>query len=329
MVLAKLKPCSLLFLRKADCTKYTYDVFGNRISANEDADGAGAGSAVMTHFALEGSKVKQNAWQEKASFTNTENWDIWADLDGSNNLKTRYVRGNAVDELFARVSSAGTAAWYYTDRMGSVRQMVDASGTVQDTIAYDGFGNITSESSPTFGDQYKWTGREYNSITRLLYNRARFYNEQAGQWVNEDPIGQSAGDYNLSRYVFNSALFYTDPSGLDDKEKQKERARDAIEIERDKEVELCVKMIVDFKAVLALVDKGKIVPHRTNQDNGNGITFKDVDNMKKSIPLLEKDIIRINTAAYYVKKLFDLLYDILPDGKQRVEEEEEPPVKKK
>ena len=88
----------------------------------------------MTHFALEGSKVKQNAWQEKASFTNTENWDIWADLDGSNNLKTRYVRGNAVDELFARVSSAGTAAWYYTDRMGSVRQMVDAS---RDSPGYD------------------------------------------------------------------------------------------------------------------------------------------------------------------------------------------------
>jgi RHS repeat-associated protein len=194
---------------------YTYDVFNDRISENEDADGAGPGAAVMTHFAWEGSKVQQDAWQNRNSFIGTENRDVWADLDGSNNLKVRYVRGNAVDQLFSRIKSDGTVAWYLTDRLGSVRQMVDASGAVQDTITYDGFGNVTNESNATFGDRWKWTGREDDAITGLQFNRARFYSFLTGRWQSEDPLRFSAGDYNLTRYADNNTASLTDPSGKD------------------------------------------------------------------------------------------------------------------
>jgi hypothetical protein len=37
--------------------------------------------------------------------------EVWVDLNGSNGLQTRYLHGDAVDELFARVNAAGTAAW--------------------------------------------------------------------------------------------------------------------------------------------------------------------------------------------------------------------------
>lgn len=59
----------------------------------------------------------------------------------------------------------GTAAWYITDLRGSVRNLTDNSGTVQDTIAYDGYGNPASESSPSFGDRWKYAGRERDSAT--------------------------------------------------------------------------------------------------------------------------------------------------------------------
>jgi RHS repeat-associated protein len=195
---------------------YTYDVFNNRISAAEDADGAGAGAAVTTRFALEGMKVQQDAWQGRQAFVGLENWDVWADLDGSNNLKIRYERGNAVDELFSRVKSDGTVAWYLTDRMGSMRQMTDAAGAVQDTIAYDGFGKITSESNASFGDRWKWTGREFNSTTGLQYNRARYFSNNIGRWMNDDPIRYNASDYNMSRYSHGSSINRSDPNGLDD-----------------------------------------------------------------------------------------------------------------
>jgi RHS repeat-associated protein len=135
-------------------------------------------------------------------------------MDGSNNLQTRYVRGEAVDQIFARVSSGGTAAWYLTDRLGSVQNLTDASGTVQDTLAYDGWGNVTSESNAGFGDRYKWTGREYDSNTGLQYDRTRYYDSESGRWTSDDPLGFSAGDSNLYRYVTNETTSFSDPSGL-------------------------------------------------------------------------------------------------------------------
>ncbi len=170
---------------------YTYDVFGNRLEKDVWQTG---GSTTTTRFAYDGQ-------------------DVWADLTSSNALQTRYIRGDVVDQIFARVSSGGTAAWYLTDRQGSVRNLTDAGGTLQDTITYDGFGNAT-ESSSSFGDRYKYTAREFDSETGFQYNRARYYTAAIGRWTSQDPIGFDAGDKNLYRYVGNDPTNLADPNGL-------------------------------------------------------------------------------------------------------------------
>ena len=38
--------------------------------------------------------------------------NVWADMDGSNNLQTHRLYLDTVDSVFARISSAGTAAWF-------------------------------------------------------------------------------------------------------------------------------------------------------------------------------------------------------------------------
>lgn len=40
------------------------------------------------------------------------------------------------------------------------------------------------------------------------------YSPNLGRWLEKDPIGYEAGDNNLYRYVGNSPVNYTDPSGL-------------------------------------------------------------------------------------------------------------------
>jgi RHS repeat-associated protein len=140
--------------------------------------------------------------------------NVWADLNSSNQLQTRYLRGDLVDQLFARISSAGTAAWYLTDIRGSVRGLTDNSGVLQDTISYDGFGRVTNESNASFGDRYKYTGRELDSETGLQYNRARYYDATKGRWTSQDPLGFGVDDTNLYRYVANSSPNATDPSGM-------------------------------------------------------------------------------------------------------------------
>jgi RHS repeat-associated protein len=140
--------------------------------------------------------------------------DQWADLDGNGALVTRRLFGDGVDEVVARISAAGTAAWYLSDVRGSVTNVTDATGAVLDTVTYDGFGNVTAESAPSAGDRYKYTGRERDPDTRLQYNRLRWYDPATATWLSEDPLDFAAGDANLYRYVGNDATNASDPSGL-------------------------------------------------------------------------------------------------------------------
>jgi len=63
--------------------------------------------------------------------------------------------------------------------------------------------------------RYTYTGREYDSDTRLYYYRARFYDPHIGRFVSEDPIGFGGGDVNLYSYVGNNGLNYLDPFGFE------------------------------------------------------------------------------------------------------------------
>jgi len=147
-----------------------------------------------------------------AGQTGNANWNVWADLDGSDNLLTRYLRGDQVDQLFARTDS-GTAYWELTVRQGSIRTVIDNSANVKDQITYDGWGNATQTNS-TYGGRYLYTGREFDVETGLQYNRARYYDPATGRWLSQDPSGFAAADANLYRYVRNNPSRSVDPSGL-------------------------------------------------------------------------------------------------------------------
>jgi RHS repeat-associated protein len=183
---------------------YEYDAFGNRV----EQDVTVSGTTTVQRYA-------QDGWDpDTPKGAGNVKWEVFADLDGSNNLQTRYLRGDEVDQLFARIGSTGTAAWLLTDHLGSLVGVTDNSGTLQDTVAYDAFGNITSESASSWGGRYKWTGREFDTTTGLQYNRARYYNPKTGQWTSQDPMGFNAGDSNLYRYVSNRPCVNEDPSGF-------------------------------------------------------------------------------------------------------------------
>jgi RHS repeat-associated protein len=176
----------------ADFT-YQYDVFGNRIE--EDASGSLVATQV-TRFAYDGR-------------------NIWGDLDGSNNLAMRRLFLNTADSGTARITASGTVAWYLVDRLGSVNVIVSSTGAVIDRITYDGYGNVLAETNPSASDRYLFTGREFNRVTGLQYNRARYYDPTTGRWTSEDPLGVTAADTNLYRYAMNDPTNDVDPSGLE------------------------------------------------------------------------------------------------------------------
>ncbi len=186
---------------------YKYDPWGNLVERDLYPDGSGSPTPTVTRYAVDG-------WNPAlAGQTGNANFNVWADLDGSNDLQTRYLHGDQVDQLFAR-QDAGVQYWYLTDYQGSVRDVLDNSGNVKDAIVYDGFGNIISETNSAYRGSYAWTGRMFDVETDLQYNRARWYDPTTGRWQSQDPLGFDAGDSNLFRYVENAPTKNTDPSGL-------------------------------------------------------------------------------------------------------------------
>ena len=176
--------------------RFTYDVEGRRVGVWVDADGAGP-------------EEPDQVW------TVFDGVNPYMDFDGDGELQTRYLYGPGIDELFARIGTGEEdPQWYLADRLGSVRQIVGASGAVLDEISYDSFGGILSESNPSQGDRFKFTGREYSPELGIYYYRARWYDPGSGRFISQDPIGFSAGDVNLYRYVGNAPGDATDPEGL-------------------------------------------------------------------------------------------------------------------
>jgi RHS repeat-associated protein len=203
----------------ADTWTYAYDNRNHLTSAVEKSDGVHVSLTVTYTYDALGNRIQQDKWKASGGGVVTTRFaydgpDVWADLTGTNALQTRYLRGDAMDQVFARIGANGAAAWYLTDRLGSVRDVTDAAGAVQDHIDYDGFGNVPTETNPAFGDRYKYTGREFDGDTGLQYNRARYYDPKTGRWTSGDPLEFAAGDSNLYRYVSNQSTNATDPGGL-------------------------------------------------------------------------------------------------------------------
>ncbi len=178
--------------------EYTYDVFDRRIAKVVDNNPQDAVNALVTHFVYDGSDVHLE----------------FVDSDGANEpvLDIRYLQGPEVDQILAQEEVGGDAIWHLTDRLGTIRDLADNSGTVINHITYDSFGNVVSETDADFETRYLFTGREFDEETSLYYYRARFYDPQAGRFIGEDPIGLEGG-LNLYAYVGNLPIEYIDPFG--------------------------------------------------------------------------------------------------------------------
>jgi RHS repeat-associated protein len=170
-------------------TVFTYDVWDRRI-------GKSVTGAVIT-----------TVW------TAYDGDNPYADFDGNGHLTNRYLYGNMVDELFARYNGT-TISWYIQDRLGSVREVLQANGTVLDDIIYDSFGNILTETLSRTADRFKFTGREWDDEIGQYFYRARYYSPTVGRFDSEDPLSFGGGDGNFYRYVGNTPTSTGDPRGL-------------------------------------------------------------------------------------------------------------------
>jgi RHS repeat-associated protein len=193
---------------------YTYDAEGKLVQRTETWDKNDQG------FDEYGRPRIRTAGQQIVQRYLYDGQQVWADLDGANQVQSRYVIGLGTDALLARQDRDGSTYWYLTDRQNSVLGVARSwDGAWAKQLRYNGtkadkrWAPVPPEGQDSFHDRFEYTGRELDFLTTLQYNRARWLHTASGRFMSEDPLGFAAGDTNLYRYVGNSHPNATDPNG--------------------------------------------------------------------------------------------------------------------
>jgi RHS repeat-associated protein len=136
---------------------------------------------------------------------------IAAEVSSSGTVTTRYVYG-PLSHTPAYFIRGGQTYAILTDHLGSVRSVVRTSdGTVMQSISYDPWGKVLTDSSPGF-QPFGFAGGLYDKDTGLVHFGAREYDGTTGRWTSKDP-GRFAGGANLYAYSFGDPVNWVDLTG--------------------------------------------------------------------------------------------------------------------
>jgi RHS repeat-associated protein len=138
--------------------------------------------------------------------------NVLEDVDSSGNVIARYTQQPGIDQPLAQLRS-GTTSYYQQDGVGSVTSLTNSAGTIANTYTYDSYGKL-SASTGTLTNRFQYTGREFDSETGQYFYRARYFDQNVGRFLSEDPIRFRGGGSNFYSYVGNSPTNLIDPFGL-------------------------------------------------------------------------------------------------------------------
>ncbi|MBF0330149.1 MAG: hypothetical protein HQL10_13425 [Nitrospirae bacterium] len=156
---------------------------------------------------------------KRVNGTITEKY-LWADAitllavyDANDNLKTRF--NYADDRMPVSMTQGGMTYYLAYDQVGSLRAVTDSLGNIVKRVDYDSFGNVISDSNPSFALPFGFAGGLHDRDTNLIRFGARDYDPAIGRWTAKDPIDFEGGDVNLFGYVEADPVNWIDPWGLE------------------------------------------------------------------------------------------------------------------
>jgi RHS repeat-associated protein len=173
---------------------YDYDALGRRLTRTV--------GSTSTYYLLDGD-------------------DEIAEYDSTGTVLRRYLIGSTLDDRIARAEGSAisnpTKTYYHVNHQGSVIDTTNPDGSIAQQLAYDEYGNLTSQQPPASktGEPFRFTGRRFDPETGLYYYRARYYAPQLGRFLQVDPVGYK-DQLHLYAYVGNDPLNNSDPSGTDE-----------------------------------------------------------------------------------------------------------------
>jgi RHS repeat-associated protein len=123
---------------------------------------------------------------------------------------------NVTKRFFAQGEQIAGASYYYTrDHLGSVREMLNSSGTIVARYSYDPYGRATLIQGTNLAD-FQYAGYYEHQTSGLNLTWFRAYDANTGRWLSRDPSPDAEENLgpNLYEYVDNDPENEMDPLGL-------------------------------------------------------------------------------------------------------------------
>jgi RHS repeat-associated protein len=207
-------------------TELVYDGRG-RLRKRVDYVASGSAWSVSseTRYVYDGMRVIQ---ERNGSNTPLVSYTRGSDLSGS------LEGAGGIGGLLARSHGYSAGNWtnhncYQADGNGNVTYLVSSSQGLAASYKYDPYGNLISSSGTlAAANVYRFSSKEWQVNSGLVYYGYRWYSPSVQRWPNRDPLGELGfevlrsgqadllGDGpNLYAYVKNNPVDRIDQLGLD------------------------------------------------------------------------------------------------------------------
>ncbi len=172
-------------------TEFVYDGYGRRVAIVERS-GMTIGSGTVN-------STKQFVWIS-ASIAEER------DASGTSITKRFFPQGEQI---------SGVNYYYTKDHLGSVRELVSNSGTLEARYTYEPYGRVTKVSGSMDSD-FQYAGYYEHGTSGLNFTWWRAYDPNSARWLSRDPLpyAEMRQGPNLYDYVTNDPLRFIDPFGL-------------------------------------------------------------------------------------------------------------------
>ncbi|MGN6951423.1 RHS repeat-associated core domain-containing protein, partial [Neisseria sp. P0014.S002] len=183
--------------------EYAYDPFGRRLSKErKDKLAWTSTDPKRTHFVWDGTRLLQE-YTYKGSYTY-----IYTDQDSYEPLAQ--IFDNAKD-------GKQYIAYFHNDQIGIPREMTDIHGNLLWYGEYTAWGRLKKDERVyrNAHQPFRLQNQYFDEETGLHYNLMRYYEPEAGRFMNQDPIGLLGGD-NLYLFAPNMQT-WIDSLGLSGK----------------------------------------------------------------------------------------------------------------
>jgi type VI secretion system secreted protein VgrG len=173
-------------------SRYEYDALGRRIAKHTNAQG----SMQTTLFVWDGDWMAQEV-------------RVGSGVQGIASV-TYVAHPNHAGPLTKL--EGGEVSHYVTDHLGTPQEMYDGKRQVVWAAEFNAYGKTRSMLKREVENPIRFPGQFYDAESGLHYNLFRYYDAQAGRYINQDPIGL-AGGTNQYAYAEGNPVQMIDPSG--------------------------------------------------------------------------------------------------------------------